>query len=60
MIAMTDDAINTKPEAARRILEAVHETATDLHSAGFIDAKRMRRYDMLCVDRVSLTASATY
>ena len=32
-----------------RILETVHETAMDLHSAGFIDMHRMREYDALCL-----------
>lgn len=31
------------------ILAAVHETAADLHGAGFIDKRRMRRYDALCL-----------
>lgn len=31
-----------------RILEAVHETASDLHRLGFIDKRKMRRYDALC------------
>lgn len=38
-----------KPKAKSRILEAVHETARDLHSAGFIDKRRMREYDALCL-----------
>lgn len=32
-----------------RILDAVHETARDLHDAGFIDKRRMREYDVLCL-----------
>jgi len=32
-----------------RILEAVHGTAADLHSAGFISKRRMREYDALCL-----------
>ncbi len=38
-----------KRRAKSRILEAVHETARDLHSAGFIDKRRMREYDFLCL-----------
>lgn len=34
------------------ILDAVHETARDLHEGGFIDARRMRRYDALCLPPV--------
>ena len=32
-----------------RILEAVHETALDLHDLGFIDKRALRRYDGLCL-----------
>ncbi|RPE76840.1 hypothetical protein [Vulcaniibacterium tengchongense] len=32
-----------------RILEAVHETARDLHRLGFIDKRKMRKYDALCL-----------
>lgn len=35
------------------ILGAVHETARDLHAAGFIDKRRMRHYDALCLAPVS-------
>ena len=35
----------TKPES--RILEAVHETASDFHRLGFIDVHKMRQYDAL-------------
>ncbi|WP_245558379.1 hypothetical protein [Caldimonas manganoxidans] len=31
-----------------RILEAVHETARDMHRLGFIDKRKMRKYDALC------------
>ena len=43
-------AIKTK--AASRILEGVHETARDLHNAGFIDMRRMQNYDALCLEPV--------
>jgi putative transcriptional regulator len=33
----------------KRILDAVHETATDLHLVGFISKRRMREYDALCL-----------
>ena len=36
-------------KVASRILDAVHEGAQDLHSAGFIDKRRMREYDALCL-----------
>ncbi len=34
------------------ILDAVHETARDLHDAGFIDKHRMAEYDALCLPSV--------
>ena len=41
--------MKTKTPRKSRILEAVHDTATDLHSAGFINKRRMREYDALCL-----------
>jgi len=35
-----------------RLLEAVHDTATDLNELGFIDKRAMNRYDVLCVEPV--------
>ena len=35
--------------ARKRILEAVHETATGLRKAGVMDAKTMRKFDALCL-----------
>ncbi|MBL0225469.1 MAG: DNA-binding transcriptional regulator [Geobacteraceae bacterium] len=35
-----------------RILEAVHDTAQDLHELGFIDKRAMNRYDVLCIEPV--------
>ena len=34
------------------ILLAVHETALDLYGAGFIDKKKMLKYDALCIEAV--------
>jgi putative transcriptional regulator len=34
---------------ASRVLEAVHETARDLHAAGVISKRRMKEYDSLCL-----------
>jgi putative transcriptional regulator len=41
-----------KPKFKRnsRILEAVHEGATDLYKEGFIDLRRMREYDAMCLE----------
>ncbi len=32
-----------------QILDTVHEIAQDLHAVGFIDERRMRSYDALCL-----------
>jgi len=32
------------------ILDAVHETARDLHRLGFIDKRKMRKFDALCLE----------
>ncbi len=34
------------------ILDAVHETAADLHTVGLIDKRRMGEYDALCIEPV--------
>lgn len=39
-------------KAKSRILEAVHETADDLHRLGFIDKRTMRQFDALCPESV--------
>lgn len=44
--------MTTKPKAKSRIFEAVHETARDLHRLGFIDKRKMRRFDLLCLDPI--------
>lgn len=44
--------MTTKTKAKSRILEAVHETAADLSRLGFIDQRKMRRYDVLCLDPI--------
>ena len=44
--------MTTKAKAKSRILEAVHETANDFHRLGFIDIRKMRKFDALCLDHV--------
>lgn len=44
--------MTAKTKAGGKILGAVHETAHDLHSAGFIDMRSMRNYDALCLEAV--------
>lgn len=39
----------TGNETNSRLLDAVHETADDLHRLGFIDKRRMQSYDALCL-----------
>lgn len=38
-----------KAKPRSRILKAVHETARDLHRLGFIDRRKMREFDTLCL-----------
>lgn len=42
----------TKIKFKSPIFEAVHETARDLHRLGFIDQRKMRKFDFLCLDPV--------
>jgi putative transcriptional regulator len=35
----------------------VHETARDLHTGGFIDKRRMREYDSLCLEPIPMYSS---
>lgn len=50
--------MTTKAKDASKILSAVHETARDLHRAGFIDKRSMLRYDALCLAPVPSYSSA--
>jgi len=43
---------SSKPRKSR-VLEFVHETASDLHKAGFIDKRRMRHFDALCLQPIA-------
>ena len=44
--ALTAEAKN----AASPLLAALHDTATDLHEAGFMDLKALSEYGALCLD----------
>ncbi len=44
--------MRAKAKAKSRILEAVHETASDLHRLGFIDKRKMRKLDVLCLEPI--------
>ena len=37
-------------KAASPLLAALHDIATDLHKAGFMDLRSLREYDALCLD----------
>lgn len=41
--------MTTKAKPKSRILEAVHETASDLNRLGFIDKRKMREFEALCL-----------
>ena len=41
-----------KSKAKSPIFEAVYETASDLHRLGFIDKRKMRKFDVLCLDPI--------
>lgn len=42
---------------AKKVLDAVHETAKGLHEAGVMDTRTMREFDVLCLPPVkNLTA----
>jgi len=40
------------------MLQAVHEAATDLYAAGFIDKRRMRMYEALCLEPLPVYSSS--
>ncbi len=44
--------MTTKTKAKSRILEAVHESASDLHRLGFIDKRKMQKYGARCLEPV--------
>ena len=44
--------MTTRTKVKSPILEAVHETAGDLHRLGFIDQRKMRKFDLLCINPV--------
>jgi putative transcriptional regulator len=44
--------MTTRAKAKSGIFEAVHEAANDLHRLGFIDKRKMRKFDALCLDPV--------
>jgi len=49
----------TQPKPPSRILEAVHETAEDLHKLGLIDSNCMQSYDTRCLTPEQASQLAT-
>lgn len=45
--------MSKKAKAKSRILEAVHESLSDLHRLGFIDKRKMRAFDALCLKPIA-------
>jgi putative transcriptional regulator len=41
--------MSAKPKAKSRVLDAVHQTAEDLRRLGFIDKRKQRQFDALCL-----------
>lgn len=48
----------TKRKAASKILGVIHEGALGLRKSGFIDKRRMREYDALCLAPVPVYSKA--
>lgn len=48
----------TKKKHRSDALAAIHETAADLHRAGVMDKRTMRKFDMLCLTPVRPLAPA--
>lgn len=44
--------MTAKIKAKSLILDAVHETAADLHRLGFIDKRKMLKYEAFCLEPV--------
>lgn len=41
--------MGTKSQTKSRLLAAAHDTAQDLHRLGFIDKRKMSKFDALCI-----------
>jgi putative transcriptional regulator len=44
--------MKSKTDPQSRMLDMAHDTARELHAAGFIDKRRMQEYDALCLKPV--------
>lgn len=45
--------MSIEPKTKSRLLAAAHETAQDLHRLGFIDKRKMNKFDALCIAPVT-------
>jgi putative transcriptional regulator len=52
MTIKTKPAAKATAKAKSPIFEAVYETASDLHALGFIDQRKMRKFDVLCQEPI--------
>jgi putative transcriptional regulator len=43
----------TQTKSKSPIFAAVHDTAVGLHQLGFIDQRKMRKYDVLCINPIA-------
>jgi len=50
-------AMATRPRARSPISAAVHEGARDLYDTGFLTERRMREYDLMCLETLPPTYS---
>ena len=48
MTIKTKSVVKTATKAKSPIFDAVYETASDLHALGFIDQRKMRKFEVLC------------
>jgi putative transcriptional regulator len=48
MTIKTKSVAKTATKGKSPIFDAVYETASDLHALGFIDQRKMRKFDVLC------------
>ena len=44
--------MTNKLKSKSKIFDAVHATASDLHKLGFIDKRKMRNFDLLCLEPI--------
>jgi putative transcriptional regulator len=44
--------MNKKPKIKSKLFDAIHESASDLHRLGFIDKRRMQKFDLLCLEPI--------